>query len=144
MKLTIELIPKTCFYSNVRSKVSTSQWNHIKSIVGSKAYYICQICSGVGPKHPVEIHEIWDFDDNSLVQKLIGMIALCPLCHCCKHIGLAQIQGKYKKALAHLMKINKISKNKAQEYIKECFIIWEQRSQKEWTLDISILEEYGI
>lgn len=144
LKLTIELVPSTSWTNNVRAIVSKKQWDYLKSQVSSKAYNVCEICGGVGPKHPVECHEIWSFDNKKLVQKLEGMIALCPDCHMVKHIGLAEINGKKARALRHLMSVNKMTINKAEEYVTEAFKVWAERSKKTWTLDISHLEEYGI
>jgi nitrate/TMAO reductase-like tetraheme cytochrome c subunit len=98
----------------------------------------------VGPKHPVECHEIWEYDDEKLIQKLVGMIALCPDCHMVKHIGLARLQGRSEKALKHLMKVNSLKKKDAQKYIADAFRTWADRSEKKWALDISCLKKYGI
>lgn len=144
MKLTIELVPQTCWFSNVRSAVSKKQWDTIRSQVASKAWNLCEICGDVGPKHPVECHEIWHYDDKKLIQKLEGMIALCPNCHMVKHMGLAQIQNKGEEAIRHLMKINKLTRPKAEKYIEEVFELWGKRSTKQWKLDISHLKKYGI
>lgn len=144
MRLEIELVPSSAWFSNVRAVVSKKQWDVIKRIVADKAYWVCQICGGVGPKHPVECHEIWHYDDTTQIQKLVGMIALCPDCHQVKHFGLAQVMGKREQAFKHLMNINQVTKREAEKYIKQAFETWEKRSQKTWTLDISILSEYGI
>lgn len=144
MKLTIELVPQTCWFSNVRAVVSKKQWDTIKAKVAAEAYHCCRICGGIGPKHPVECHEIWHYDDKKLIQRLEGMIALCPNCHMVKHMGLAQIQNKGEEAVRHLMKINKLTRDKAEKYIEEVFEIWGRRSTKKWTLNINHLKEYGI
>lgn len=142
--LTIELVPSTSWFNNVRSVVSRKQWDAIKAMVFGKAWDTCEICSGVGPKYPVECHEIWHYDDKKLIQKLIGMIALCPDCHMVKHMGLAIIQNKGNKALKHFMKINSLTKKVAEKSIEKAFILWEKRSKKKYKLDISHLQEYGI
>lgn len=144
MKLTIELVPQTCWLSNVRAIVTKKQWDIIKSQVASKAWNVCQICGGVGPKHPVECHEIWHYDDQKLIQKLDGMIALCPDCHMVKHMGLARVNGKEELAIKHFMKINSLKKTEAEKYINAAFQLWAKRSAKQWVLDISCLQEYGI
>ena len=144
MKLTIELVPASSWFNNVRAVLTRSQWDVLRKQVYSQAWDLCQICGGVGPKHPVECHEIWHYDDKKLIQKLVGMIALCPDCHMVKHIGLAQVRNKGDKAIKHLMKVNKLSKKEAEKYVKESFEIWAKRSSKNWKLDISILESYGI
>lgn len=142
--LKIQLVPASCWFSNVRSHVSKYQWDLIRKQVYLDANYKCQICNGVGPKHPVEAHEIWEYDDKSLIQKLIGMIALCPSCHMTVHMGFAQIQGKGEAALSHFMKVNKINKKEASKYLEEAFKKWAVRSKKKWKLDISILKQYDI
>ena len=144
MRLTIELVPSSCWFSNVRAVVTRKQWDSLRSKVYSQAYHLCQICGGVGKKHPVECHEIWHYDDKNLVQKLEGMIALCPSCHMVKHIGLAQLQDRGDRALKHLMKINGLDKTLAEKYIADAFSIWAMRSGKSWKLDLSSLAEYGI
>lgn len=142
--LSIELVPSSSWLNNVRNILSQTQWDIIKNIVYSKAYYICEICGGVGPKHPVECHEIWKYNDKKLTQHLEGMVALCPNCHMVKHIGLARIRGDEDKAIAHLMKVNNWTYKKSIKYIQKCFDIWRKRSSKKWKLSISHLKEYGI
>lgn len=144
MRLTIELVPQTSWFNNVRAVVTKKRWDYLKSQVASKAYDTCEICGGQGPKHPVECHEVWSYDNKTHVQKLERMIALCPDCHMVKHFGFAQIQGKGGAALRHLMKVNKLTYKKAEAYVTQAFQVWAERSTKTWTLDISSLSEYGI
>jgi hypothetical protein len=141
LKLTIELVPKTCFYSNVRSEVTRTQWDIIRRQVASKAYNACEIC---GDNFRIECHEIWHYDDKKLIQKLVGMTALCKSCHMVKHMGYANVSGNGEKAIAHFMKINKLTRKMADKYIDKAFDIWARRSSKQWELDITHLKEYGI
>lgn len=143
-KLTIELVPKTSWFDNVRSAVTKSQWDDVRKQVYQQASHKCEICGDVGAKHPVECHEIWNYDDIKLIQKLDGMIALCPNCHMVKHIGLAEIQGKLNKAILHLKKVNKISKREAEEYVTASFALWAKRSCHQWKVDLSYLSKYNI
>jgi hypothetical protein len=144
IKLTIELIPSTCWFTNVRSVLTKTQWDDIKKIIFRKANYVCEICGGKGNKHPVECHEIWKFDDKKLIQKLVGLISLCPSCHEVKHIGLAQINNRFEIALSHFSKINKLNKQQSMTYINEAFDLWNKRSSKDWKLDISYLKKLGV
>ncbi len=141
MKLTIELVPQTSWYSNVRSNVTQKEWDVLRRDSYKKAGHKCEICSGVGPKHPVECHEIWEYDDEALTQTLTGLISLCPNCHQVKHIGLARIKGNYPKALKHLAEVNGITEEEAEKYVEECFEIWQERSEKKYTIDITILDK---
>lgn len=141
MKLTIELVPSTSWYSNVRSNVSKERWDVLRKECYKLAGHKCEICNGKGPKHPVECHEIWDYNDEKCIQTLKGLIALCPDCHSTKHFGFARVSGKEKIVKAHLMKVNDLTEKQADEYIEEAFKLWEERSKKQWQLDIKIIEQ---
>lgn len=142
MKLTIELVPQTSWFSNLRSLLSSEDWDKIRKHCYKQANYKCEICDGVGPKHPVECHETWEYLEG--VQKLTGLISLCPSCHEVKHIGLAGIKGRRKEAMNHFCKVNNCSMAEADKYVAEAFKIWENRSQQEWTLDVSLLDTLKI
>ena len=143
-KLTIELVPKTCWFSNVRSNVSKEAWKLLSAQSARKAGYKCEICGGRGPRHPVECHEIWKYDDSTRVQHLKGLISLCPDCHEVKHIGLAEVKGRSEEALAHLMKINSWKRPRAKKYVRDQFLIWQERSRSQWELDVSWLKSLGV
>jgi hypothetical protein len=142
--LDLELIPSTSWFSNVRSAVSRKEWDKIRKQVYDQAYHVCQICGDVGPNHPVECHEIWEFDDKKLTQTLTGMIALCPNCHLVKHIGFATVSGKRCVAMNHFIAINKLKRKDAEKIVQKAFELWAERSQKRYKIDISLLESYGI
>ncbi|ABW31568.1 HNH endonuclease [Acaryochloris marina] len=142
--LTIELVPRSCWFSNVRSEVSKEDWNELRKMTYEKANNRCEVCGGRGPKHPVECHEIWHYDDDQHIQKLEGLIALCPSCHEVKHRGLANVKGRGEIADQHLAKVNHWTMPKTQKYVDDQFQVWIKRSKYEWELDISWLNQFGI
>jgi hypothetical protein len=141
-KLTIELVPSTCWYTNVRSNVTKAEWDRIRNMAYKAAGNCCEVCGGRGYKWPVEAHEIWDYDDQERLQTLKRIIALCPDCHLVKHIGRAEATGQLSKALKHLMRINSWSKSDAEEYVAAQFELWAKRSKYQWRLDLSLIEQY--
>jgi len=141
IKLTIELVPATTWGANLRQVLPKSQWDILRKRCYRRARYKCEICSGKGPKHPVECHEIWHYDDRHKIQRLDGLIALCPSCHEVKHIGRAHIVGRGPQAKQHLQKINDWSTTQASQYIEHAFTEWEKRSNHQWQLDLSWLEQ---
>ena len=143
-KLQIELVPNGCWYTNVRSNVTKKQWDIIRKDAYRKAGYHCEICGGVGARHPVECHEVWSYDIPTTIQKLEKLEALCPLCHEVKHFGFASERGFRKRALTRFAKINGICLEEAEEIIHAVFQQWEERSLLNWTLDITLLKKYGI
>ena len=140
MKLTIELVPSTQWGANLRAVLPKKDWDTLRKKCYQKASHKCEICSDVGPRWPVECHEKWHYDDKKKVQTLTGLIALCPNCHLVKHFGRACSIGKKEKALNHFIAVNKCDLAAAQSYIKQVFEIWENRSKKPWSLDVSWLD----
>jgi hypothetical protein len=143
-RLTIELVPKTSWYNNVRALVDESGWDRIRRQVYRQADYRCEVCGGRGPEHPVECHEVWRYDDRTRMQRLVRMIALCPACHQVKHIGFASVKGKGAQARAHLGDVNGWTLEQADAYIDEAFQVWAQRSQGPWTLELEGLRPYVV
>jgi hypothetical protein len=141
-RLTVELVPKTSWYNNVRALVDEPGWDRIRRHVYRQAGFRCEICGGKGPEHPVECHEVWHYDDRTRVQLLVRMIALCPACHQVKHLGFANTRGKGGQARAHLARVNGWTLEQADAYIAEVFQVWAQRSGGPWTLDLEGLRPY--
>lgn len=114
-------------------------------MVYEKAEHKCEICGETGfeqgYKHKLECHEIWKYDDTRLVQKLVGLIALCPLCHQAKHIGRSFAMGRQDTTINKLMTVNNWSEKKTLEIINEAFEINKERSKHNWKLDISLLRK---
>lgn len=142
VKLEIELVPESAFYSNLRKVISTKGWNIVRRKAYQKANYHCEICGNQGLKHPCETHEQWAYENG--IQKLVKISALCPSCHMVKHYGLTKMKGLEKKAFKHLMKINNWNEGRARKYVNKCFDIWRERSYKKWKIDTSYLKQYAI
>lgn len=146
MKLTSELVPKTCFYTNLRSELPKAQWDKIRKASYEKAGHVCEICGDTGKnqgvKHAVECHEIWDYikEGNKRTQKLIGVISLCPNCHKVKHPGLANVKGEIEIVYSQLMKVNGMKRSEAENYLELVFGLWQEQSKYSWELDISWLD----
>ena len=146
-KLNINLIPETSFYNNLRSLFPKEEWDLIRRECYKKANYVCEICGENGLEQgynwPVECHELWDFSKRG-IQKLIRLIALCPLCHKCQHLGFAQIEGTYDIAKAHYILVNKITKKEADHDIYLAFEKWTEDSQITWDLDLTLLDKSHV
>ena len=86
-ELKIELVPEPLFGVNLRSKLTTKGWDIVRRTAYKEYDYKCAVCGGVGKKHPVEAHELWIYDDCAGKQYLSEVIAVCPACHECFHLG---------------------------------------------------------
>ncbi len=140
-RLTVELIPRTCWFKNVRSEVTPTQWEKLRKQTLEKAGHRCEVCGGGGR---LECHEVWEYDDERCVQRLLGLMALCRPCHEVKHIGLAGVRGRREQVMRHLARVNGWSREDAELYVEAVFETWHRRSGREWTLDITWLGQHGV
>lgn len=146
-RLTFELVPETAWWSNVRSQVSTSDWEKCKKYTRDKSGSRCEICGGRGSRWPTEAHEIWAYDDERQVQTLVGLIALCPTCHKAKHIGRTQAVGSPAEiawVYAHIKKVNNWTDENLLNALDNAYAIWSIRSSWDWHLDVRWLQTIGI
>ena len=141
------MIPKSSWNTNLRSMLKTSQWDKVRVLCYEKAAYSCEICNAQPKKGQLHCHEVWGFDDKTGIQSLVKLEAVCSMCHSCKHMGFAVMQhfdsGRdLESVLDHFMKVNRIGIEEFHEYLDKELQLWQERSQKEWKVDISYLDEY--
>ena len=144
-RLTVELIPRTLFFSNVRTLLPKKYWNIIRKDSYDKADNKCEICGDTGKNqgygHNVECHEIWDYNEEKKVQKLLGLVSLCPKCHQVKHFGRTSAIGKQAEAFKHMEKVNNWNHKQCLDHLKVAMSEWMERSKYKWFIDLSYLNE---
>ncbi len=142
LRLSVELVPSTSWYSNLRKAMPQSEWDRLRRKVYADYGHKCGIC---GAKGRMNCHEIWVYNDDSQLQTLSGFIALCDLCHHVKHIGLAGIlaaEGKldYEKVVKHFMEVNDCGRKTFDEHKSVAFEVWRRRSRHSWTIALGEYE----
>lgn len=145
LKLEIELVPSTVWYSSLYRLLPKEVWNNIRNEIIEENERKCQIC---GERNGVmNLHEIWNYDDGKRIQKLVGFILLCKLCHHVKHIGLAGILANrgeldYEKVVRHFCKVNKCTRKDFEKHRDRAFEIWHARSEYQWKQDFGKYKEF--
>jgi hypothetical protein len=138
MKLTIELVPSTAWYSNMRKVLSQAQWDTVRKQCYADYHHQCGVC---GAHSRLNCHEIWEYDDTNHIQRLTGYIALCDLCHHCKHLGLAGILAREGKldmqtVIDHYCQVNGCTQVDFEKDSAAAFAQWRERSRCQWTTDL--------
>jgi len=141
-KLFIDLIPQTCWFTNVRYCTDSRDWDRLRDHVYSRVNNTCECCHN--KTNDIEAHERWNYDDDTKTQKLVRLVALCNMCHTTTHIGLAGINGKGYEALEHLKKVRNFTYEQAIEHKNQAFQLWRERNTIEWNLDLSLLTNNNI
>lgn len=140
-KLNFELVPDSCWYSNLRSLLTKGQWDALRKKAYARAGGKCMVCGA--PSKRLEAHEQWEYDEKNAVQRLKNIIAVCPACHAVIHIGRTQLKGDIRAAEEHFMKVNGCSYSEYRAALGAANAAHIRRNKvPEWRLDISKLAEF--
>lgn len=145
--LFVDLVPSSCWFTNVRSCVSQKDWERLRRMITRRAQFRCEACGASEDRETrrwLEAHERWTYDDATRTQRLARLICLCTDCHTATHFGRAQVIGIADAALVHLRAVTGMSKAHADAHVADAFRTWEQRSRSTWDLDLSILLDAGV
>ncbi|HEY6797362.1 MAG TPA: DUF5710 domain-containing protein [Kineosporiaceae bacterium] len=145
--LFVDLVPESCWFTNARSCISTRDWQRIQQMVLGRAGARCEVCGATRDREQqrwLEVHERWTYDDDNLLQTLRRLICLCTQCHQATHFGLANVRGRADQARAHLLTVTGMTDLQARRHIDDAFTLWQQRSRRTWSLDLSILTNANI
>ncbi len=145
--LFVDLIPTTCWFTNVRSCVAPRDGERIRRMVTRRAGNTCEACGAAedrARRRWLETHERWAYDSKRNVQSLRRLVCLCTDCHRTTHYGLAEVRGTAEEARRHLMVVTGLDLAQAKSHIAVAFDLWRARSRRTWTLDLGILTGQGI
>jgi hypothetical protein len=142
LRLSIELVPKSSFFNNLRTVVSTEEWDRIRKRTYADYEHRCGICGATGR---LACHERWAYDDTTHEQRLLGFIALCDLCHHVKHIGYAGVlamrgQLDLARVVEHFLRVNDCDRATFERHKREAFALWRERSRQSWRIHLGDYE----
>lgn len=157
-RLIINLVPRSQWGANLHQSLQGPRWDQLREETYRRAGYRCEVCGPPVATEPVrqgrfivaspppvlEAHEVWEYDESEGIQRLVRLVALCPACHEVQHFGFASVHGRAKEATAHLMEVNGWDVRTAKAHIAEAIALWKRRNEVAWTLDLSMLADYGV
>lgn len=134
--LTTELIPRSAHGINLRAAATKAQWETIKRLTVARAGGHCEICGAhATPKHPLETHEDWNWDEAMRVQSLVRTVALCHWCHRAKHPGMTQKLGLTAPMHRHMMLVNSWTPEELIAHTKDAWREWVRLSYIKWVFE---------
>lgn len=142
VRLYVDMVPQSAWYSNLRSEITAAEWTLLKRKTADAAGSCCEACDERGPQWPVECHERWTFDEETLVQTLDRTVAFCPDCHEATHYGLATLNGRDGEARNQLMRVTGMIPAQVAQHVRQAGEDWQRRSRMTWALDARWLLEY--
>jgi len=148
MRLGLQLIPESAFYSNLRNALGPRSWSALSKKIREENSYTCKYCPFIEDRSRrlyTHLHEVWEFDITTKTQKLVDFECICPTCHSVHHWGLSRVQGKdMDYLLEHACEINNCTRQQFEEHIKKSFSTWRDLSYIKWSLDFSLFPDIKI
>lgn len=138
-----DMLPSSTWEANLRTLLSADEWDRLRKFCYQAAGHRCVACGSRGEPH-VEAHEAWSFDEKTGVQKLKGLLCLCPTCHKAKHLGFANRIGRLAQVYERLCWLNDWTRDELNTALRDVQARQEKLSLREWSLDISFLRTYGV
>lgn len=120
--LFVDLVPSSCWFSNVRSCTTQRDWERLHRMIVGRAKRRCEACGRSEDRHVrrwLEAHERWAYDEEAGTQRLRRLLCLCDDCHRVTHYGLTSLQGMATEALAHLRAVTGMSEDQATAHIRD-------------------------
>ena len=158
MILEFQFIPRTTAGVNARTLCSKEQWDKVRFACYQRSGYVCEVCGGVGPDHPVECHEYWEWDGPSGVQKLVKLIALCPDCHHAVHLpgtmyrttaqminpvrSYIELGELYMNLVDHVANVNGCTLNQARSNLLTAYKQYLLRSRFQWKVNVDLVVDF--
>lgn len=130
----VDLIPASSWFASLANMLVASSWANLRGPVIAHQGG-CEEC---GVRSGLEGHELWSYDAAVGRQKLVGLRALCFLCHETQHLGRANVAGRFDRVFDRLCRANRLMEHERGSYRDEVFDRWETRSKREWELDLSV------
>ena len=145
------MVPKTLWNVNLRYLLTDKKWQEVRrsefNRIGKSedGFYRCEICTA--KKTTLDCHEIWEYNDEEVIQTLTGLIMLCKKCHLIKHIGFATKlcnEGRMSMGalVNHFSLINVVHKSVFEKHFEEEYAKWTERSEKQWKQNLDYIFKY--
>ncbi len=147
LRLTVELVPRSAWWRNLRDALTESRWKRLRQQVLTEQDWRCSICGARGieadPFEGVQLvcDEVWRYDDDKRIATLVGLQATCRMCSFVKHFGHAQIlaaQGSIsiQQVVAHFCRVNDCREEAFEMHRAQAFAVWRRRSGgPSWSID---------
>src|SRR5579885_1150328 len=137
-RIAIETTPETTWGLSLYNLTAPEDWRRIRKTVLKASFYHCQACRA--PSRWLQCDEQWSWNEETGVQTLIGLRALCRQCHLCKHIGLAKglaRQGKINldDLIGHYCRVNNCDRAAFDTDDEQAALHYERRAAVKWSVD---------
>lgn len=132
LALTIEPLPYSSRRASLANLLPPGQWNRIRRYVYRRARYHCKICGREGRMY---CHEIWEFNEQTGYQYLMGFECLCQLCHKTKHYFFARGGQEQAILFQHFLTVNRVTRQQGIDHLMNVYQRQQRLNEREWIIN---------
>lgn len=132
LRLTIQPIPADSRRASLANLMPHDQWDRLRRSVYSKARHRCQICGREGRMYA---HEKWYFNEETGVQYLMGVEALCQDCHDVKHLFFIRNSPRRAILLRHFLAVNHVTRERGIQYLVDVYRRQQKLDRTNWIVN---------
>lgn len=144
-KLRVELVPRLLWGMSMSQRLKQRPWRQLRLEAIERTTDRCDAC-GAGPDErlgrPLNVHEVWIYDDAQHIQTLLSLRPLCGTCSACVHIGRTGAVAVEKGGIdmnelrEHMARVNGVTRTEIDQHISAAFQLWRTRSDvQNWRQD---------
>lgn len=133
--LVIDPLPQNSPARRLKSIIGDNNWNDCKKIVFDHCGHRCRIC---GSGERMMLHPTWFYEHDKGVQKLVYLHGYC---RNCRDVASGFMGRKNELGIHRLCEINGWQAEEAEDHIKKRLFRKGKLEEKEWELDLSIIEK---
>lgn len=139
LRLTIDPVPAPSAGRNLATELPDSLWDKISKSVRERAGSRCQICDEFcNEPYQLDCHEEWRYEGKTRIQRLVGFVALCKLCHYVRHMRSISLSGEdlpdSPHVIAHFCRVNGCDTAAFYAAKAEASALYRVRSRHKWTI----------
>lgn len=143
LRLEVDLIPQTAWGQSVK-KLHPDVWKRIRLDALERAQGQCELCARTVSvlRAPLEVHERWEWREETKEQRLVGLVAICRDCHSVIHWGRTQnvAPSSLDRLREHWATVNGVPVEQFDASTDEAWDRYHQRSAIEWRLVLGVPE----
>lgn len=129
LKLMIEPIPRSSAMASLAKLLPKQEWDNLRRKVYRQARYRCQVC---GKDGRLNAHEVWQFNERTGFQFLMGFNCRCADCHGIAHLLNVRNDQISSRLAQHFMQVNKVGSEEFRSHLKVARSRQAQLDAREW------------
>ena len=132
LRLSVQAIPAASRRASLANLMVRPEWDKLRRSVYRRARYHCQICGREGRLY---CHELWQCNETTGYQWLMGFEALCQDCHDVRHLFFVRSGRERARLFGHFLTVNRVTREQGIGHLAAVYRQQQKLNQREWIVN---------